>query len=200
VTVIVTKVPRERRAFIVVDPQPDFFEGGALPISGATRTAERIAKYLLARGDDYSMKIVTQDWHLDPGEHWSSDPNFVTTWPVHCAAGTDGADIHSSLVGHTWDVVIRKGHREGAYSGFDGVSENGLTLSDELSKADIHSVTVVGFATDHCVRATALDARGLGFDVEVMLDLCAGVAPETTRAAISEMTNAGIATATSEIQ
>jgi nicotinamidase/pyrazinamidase len=198
--VIVTEGPRERRAIIVVDPQPDFFEGGALPVSGATRTAERIAKYLRARGDDYSMKIVTQDWHLDPGEHWSSDPNFVTTWPVHCAAGTDGANIHSSLANQSWDLVIRKGRNEGAYSGFEGVSENGLPLSDELTKADIHSVTVVGFATDHCVRATALDARSLGFDVEVMLDLCAGVAPETTRAAISEMTDAGIATVTSEIQ
>ena len=194
-----TEGPRERRAIIVVDPQPDFFEGGPLPISGATRTAERISKYLLARGDDYSLKIVTQDWHLDPGEHWSSEPDFVTTWPVHCVAGTDGAAIHSSLVDHPWDLVIRKGRHEGAYSGFEGVSENGLTLSDELTRADAHSVTVVGFATDHCVRATALDARGLGLDVEVILDLCAGVAPETTRAAISEMTDAGIATATSEI-
>jgi nicotinamidase/pyrazinamidase len=198
--VLVTEGPRERRAIIVVDPQPDFFEFGALPISGATRTAERIAKYLLAHGDDYAMKIVTQDWHLDPGEHWSSDPNFATTWPVHCAAGTDGADIHSSLVDQPWDLVIRKGHHEGAYSGFEGVSENGSTLSDELTKADIHGVTVVGFATDHCVRATALDARRLGYDVEVMLDLCAGVAPDTTRAAISEMTGAGIETATSEIE
>jgi nicotinamidase/pyrazinamidase len=197
---LVTEGPRERRAIIVVDPQPDFFEFGALPISGATRTAERIAKYLLAHGDDYAMKIVTQDWHLDPGEHWSSDPNFATTWPVHCAAGTDGADIHSSLVDQPWDLVIRKGHHEGAYSGFEGVSENGSTLSDELTKADIHGVTVVGFATDHCVRATALDARRLGYDVEVMLDLCAGVAPDTTRAAISEMTGAGIETATSEIE
>ena len=195
-----TEELQERRAFVVVDPQPDFFEGGALPVMGATRIAERIAQYLLAHGDDYSMKIVTQDWHLDPGDHWSNDPNFVTSWPVHCAAGTSGAQIHSSLANQSWDVVIRKGLHEGAYSGFDGVSENGLTLSDELTKADIHSVTVVGFATDHCVRATALDARGLGLDVEVMLDLCAGVAPETTRAAISEMTDAGIATVTSEIQ
>jgi nicotinamidase/pyrazinamidase len=198
--VIVTEGIRERRAIIVVDPQPDFFEGGALPISGATQTAKRIAKYLLARGDDYAMKVVTQDWHLDPGEHWSSDPNFVTTWPVHCAAGTDGAEIHSSLVDSAWDLIIRKGRNEGAYSGFEGVSESGSTLSDELNRAAIHSVTVVGFATDHCVLATALDAIGLGFDVEVMLDLCAGVTPETTRAAIAEMTDAGIVTATSEIQ
>jgi nicotinamidase/pyrazinamidase len=197
--VIVTEGPRERRAIIVVDPQPDFFEGGALPIPGATRTAERIADYLLTRGDDYSMKIVTQDWHLDPGDHWSNDPNFVTSWPVHCTAGTSGAQIHSSLANQSWDVVIRKGLHEGAYSGFDGVSEQGSTLADELTNAGVRSVVVVGFATDHCVRATALDARNLDFDVTVMLDLCAGVAPETTQAAISEMTDAGITTVSSEV-
>jgi nicotinamidase/pyrazinamidase len=196
----VTDGPRERRAVIVVDPQPDFFEGGALPVAGATETARRIAKFLRERGDEYDVTIVTQDWHLDPGEHWSSDPNFVTTWPVHCAADTEGAAIHSSLVDQGWDLVIRKGLHDGAYSGFDGLSENGLTLSDELTKADIGRVTVVGFATDHCVRATALDARRGGFEVEVMLDLCAGVAPETTRTAILEMTAAGIATSSSETE
>jgi nicotinamidase/pyrazinamidase len=195
----VTEELQERRAFVVVDPQPDFFEGGALPVMGATRIAERIAQYLLAHGDDYSMKIVTQDWHLDPGDHWSNDPNFVTSWPVHCAAGTSGAQIHSSLANQSWDVVIRKGLHEGAYSGFDGVSEQGSTLADELTNAGVRSVVVVGFVTDHCVRATALDACNLGFDVTVMLDLCAGVAPETTQAAIAEMTDAGIATVSSEV-
>jgi nicotinamidase/pyrazinamidase len=194
----VTEASLKGRAIVVVDPQPDFFEGGALPVAGATRTAERIAQYLLARSDEYSMKIVTQDWHLDPGEHWSSDPNFVTTWPVHCAADTSGARIHASLAEQSWDVVIRKGLHEGAYSGFDGLSQNGSTLAEELAAASIGSVTVVGFATDHCVKATALDARRLGFDVTVLLDLCAGVAPETTDAAISEMSDAGITTVSSE--
>jgi len=119
------------------------------------------------------MKIVTQDWHPRSGEHWSSDPNFVTTWPVHCAADTSGARIHASLAEQPWDVVIRKGLHEGAYSGFDGLSQNGSTLAEELAAASIGSVTVVGFATDHCVKATALDARRLGFDVTVLLDLCA---------------------------
>jgi nicotinamidase/pyrazinamidase len=182
------------RAIIVVDPQPDFFEGGALPVAGATRTAERIARYLLAHGDDYDLRVVTQDWHIDPGEHWSNDPNYVSTWPVHCGADTRGAQIHPSLAGESWDVVVRKGLFEGAYSGFEGLSEDGLTLAEELANADVGSVTVVGFATDHCVRATALDAKALGLDVTVVLDLCAGVTPESTRSAISEMTNAGIAT------
>jgi nicotinamidase/pyrazinamidase len=197
-TFSLTQTSSRERAIIVVDPQPDFFEGGALPVKDATRTCERIAQYLRARGDEYATKIVTQDWHLDPGEHWSKDPNFVTTWPVHCAADSSGAQIHSSLAGQPWDVVIRKGLYQGAYSGFEGVSENGATLADTLTAAGIRHVTVVGFATDHCVRATALDARHQGFEVTVLLDLCAGVALDTSRSAITAMTEAGIQTAASD--
>ena len=117
-----TDAPRNRRAIIVVDPQPDFFEGGALPVSGATATAGRIAEYLRARGDEYALRVVTQDWHLDPGDHWSENPDYVTTWPVHCAANSYGAQIHTSLADQSWDVVIHKGLHEGAYSGFEGHS------------------------------------------------------------------------------
>jgi nicotinamidase/pyrazinamidase len=182
---------REGQAIIVVDPQPDFFEGGALPIAGATRTAEKIAEFLRGRGDEFPLKVVTQDWHLDPGAHWSDTPDFVATWPVHCAANTNGADVHPSLADQRWDVVIRKGQHEGAYSGFEGESDDGSTLADVLASAGINSVTVVGFATDHCVKATVLDARDLGFNVNVVLDLCAGVDAATTRDAVASMINAG---------
>jgi nicotinamidase/pyrazinamidase len=180
------------RAIIVVDPQPDFFEGGALPVAGATRTAERIADFLRDHADVFTLKVVTQDWHVDPGDHWSSDPDFETTWPVHCAADSNGAAIHASLVTLPWDVVIRKGQHEGAYSGFEGSSDDGSSLFEVLTSAGITSVSVVGFATDHCVKATALDARALGFDVTVVLDLCAGVAAESTNDAIATMHGAGV--------
>lgn len=193
-----TNVSSHRKAIVVVDPQPDFFEGGALPVTGATRTAERIAQYLVAHDDDYDLKVVTQDWHLDPGDHWSGDPNFVTTWPVHCEAGTSGAQIHPAFADQLWDIVIRKGLHEGAYSGFEGVSEDGSTLANVLTKGVVEQVTIVGFATDHCVKATALDARALGFEVTVLVDLCAGVAPETTQTAIVEMTDAGVVTLRSD--
>lgn len=180
------------RALIVVDPQPDFFEGGPLPVTGATQTAEKIARYLRDRGDDFDMRIVTQDWHVDPGDHWSDDPDYVTTWPVHCAANTDGAQVHALLADDKWDAVIRKGLHEGAYSGFEGASDNGSMLAEILTTNDVHHVTVVGFATDHCVKATALDARALRFAVNVVLDLCAGVDPESTRQAILAMREAGV--------
>jgi len=180
------------RAVIVVDPQPDFFEGGPLPVSGATETVQNIAQYLRDRGNDFDLRIVTQDWHVDPGGHWSDEPDYVTSWPVHCAADTGGAQIHASLADEKWDAVIRKGLHEGAYSGFEGASDDGSTLAELLARNDVRYVTVVGFATDHCVKATALDARALGFDVNVALDLCAGVDPVSTRLAIAAMSEAGV--------
>jgi nicotinamidase/pyrazinamidase len=180
------------RAIIVVDPQPDFFEDGPLPIAGATATAQRIRDFLDARREVFDVVIVTQDWHVSPGEHWSATPNFESTWPVHCAADSPGAQIHDALAGVQWDAVIHKGAREGAYSGFDGQSMEGTSLAEILSDQGVRDITVVGFATDHCVKATALDARALGFDVSVALDLCAGVTPETTRVAITEMNERGI--------
>jgi nicotinamidase/pyrazinamidase len=180
------------RAILVVDPQPDFFESGPLAITGAIRTAEMIAEFLRARGGDYAWRGVTQDWHLDPGGHWSEHPDFVETWPKHCAANSSGAAIHESLDGETWDVVIRKGLHGGAYSGFEGESQDGSTLEQVLKSAGVTELTIVGFATDHCVKATALDGRSLGFQITVALDLCAGVNPETTREAISAMREAGV--------
>src|SRR5579863_4383468 len=129
------------RAIIVVDPQPDFFEGGSLPVAGATRTAQRIADFLEDRHGDFTMTVVTQDWHLDPGEHWSDTPDFVTSWPVHCAADTAGAAIHPSLIDQPWDAVVRKGGHSGAYSGFEGSSDEGSTLLELLTSAGITAVS-----------------------------------------------------------
>ena len=176
-----------RTAIIVVDPQPDFFEGGTLPVPGATATALRIAAFLDERGSSFDLKIVTQDWHVDPAGHWSDHPDLIDSWPVHCAADTPGAQIHSSLARVKWDVVIHKGMHQAAYSGFDGVDARGAGLGEVLSAANVSEVTVVGFATDYCVRATALDAAERGLAVTVPLDLCAGVSPDTTREAIDEM-------------
>jgi nicotinamidase/pyrazinamidase len=181
------------RAIIVVDPQPDFFEEGPLPVKGATHTMARIAEFLRQYRDSYDVVVVTQDWHVEPGDHWSTHPNFTSTWPVHCVADSSGAQIHDALADVAWDEVIRKGTHEGAYSGFEGRNANGTLLADLLTDRGVRDVTVVGFATDHCVKATALDARALGFNVSVALDLCAGVSPDTTQTAIDVMASKGIA-------
>jgi nicotinamidase/pyrazinamidase len=185
-------VTEHRRAIIVVDPQPDFFEDGPLPIVGATATAQRIRDFLNAKRERYDVAIVTQDWHVDPGEHWSASPNYESSWPVHCAADSPGAQIHEALADVEWDAVIHKGAREGAYSGFEGQRLDGTSLAEVLFAEGVLDVIVVGFATDHCVKATAMDAQRLGFDVRVALDLCAGVTPATTHAAIADMAAAGI--------
>jgi nicotinamidase/pyrazinamidase len=138
------------------------------------------------------VAVVTQDWHVNPGEHWSASPNYESTWPMHCAADSPGAAIHEALAGVAWDAVIHKGAHEGAFSGFEGRTLDGQSLAEVLATRGVRDVTVVGFATDHCVKATALDARNLGFDVSVALDLCAGVTPETSQRAIADMRTAGI--------
>ena len=182
-----------RTALIVVDVQNDFCEGGSLAVAGGSAVAEGIAALVTDHSEDYAAIVATADWHEDPGNHWAAEPDFRETWPVHCAAGTPGADFHptvaAALAGA--DAVFRKGRDRAAYSGFEGYAVDGTSLGSWLRDHDIDAVDVVGIATDHCVRATALEARAAGFAVRVLLPLTAGVAPETTERAIAQMIEVG---------
>ena len=169
------------RALIIVDVQNDFCEGGSLAVDGGADVASRIG----AIEDGYDVVVATQDFHVDPGEHF-------TEWPPHCVAGTPGADFHPALDTSGVDAVFRKGQDRAAYSGFEGAAADGTALADYLRDRDVTAVDVVGLATDHCVRATALDAAGAGFATRVLLVLCAGVAPDTTAAALDELREAGV--------
>ena len=175
------------RALIVVDVQNDFCEGGALGVTGGHDVARGVAAHIGAGG--YDLVVTTQDWHVDPGEHWSQTPDFADSWPVHCEAGTPGAELHADVAAalaatSTPVASVRKGEREAAYSGFEGVDASGRGLADVLAAADVDEVDVVGIATDHCVRATALDARAAGLTTTVLVGLTAGVAPGTTQVAL----------------
>lgn len=188
-----------KRALLIVDVQHDFCEGGSLPVTGGVAVAGAISAHVEARADDYAAIVATADWHVDPGDHWATDgePDFATSWPVHCEVGTQGADFRPELDGALAHVqeVFRKGEHEAAYSGFEGSAYVGgqlVGLGDWLRERDIGAVDVCGIATDHCVRATALDARREGLATTVLLPLCAGVAPETTEAALTEMREAGV--------
>lgn len=189
------------RALIIVDVQNDFCEGGALPVVGGGQVAAQLTKVV---GDDrgsarWDFVVATRDWHDDPGTHWAGAdeaPNFVDTWPVHCAADTDGAAFHPALT-VAFDAVFSKGWSTASYTGFDGTTsstsgDEPVGLASWLRERHVTQVDVVGLATDHCVRATALDAAGEGFDTTVLLDWCAGIAADTTAAAIAEMTAANI--------
>jgi nicotinamidase/pyrazinamidase len=186
------------RALIVVDVQNDFCEGGSLPVPGGARVAADINELLHrwhARGDDappYDVVVATKDHHVDPGSHWSAKPDFVESWPVHCKVGTEGAAFHPNLDPQPFDEVFCKGEHEAAYSGFEGRTTSGEALADWLRARQVEEVDVCGIATDHCVRATALDSAGAGFTTRVLTALCAGVAEDTTAAAITELAGAGV--------
>jgi nicotinamidase/pyrazinamidase len=176
---------------VIVDVQLDFCEGGSLPVPGGAAAAERIAAYLERHSDRYAIIVATRDWHEDPGLHFSETPDYRTCWPKHCVAGTTGASFHPALDVRTVNAVVSKGRSSAAYSGFQGDLEEEL-LDSILETAGIRGVDICGLATDYCVRATALDAVRRGFEVRVLVDLCAGVSPETSDAAVAEMARAGV--------
>ncbi|ALE74703.1 MULTISPECIES: isochorismatase family protein [unclassified Pseudonocardia] len=180
------------RALIVVDVQNDFCEGGALAVAGGAAVAARIGR--LAAEGSYDHVVATRDVHVDPGPHFSDTPDFVDSWPPHCRAGTPGASFHPALDVAPIECVFDKGAYSSAYSGFEGASENesGLPLADWLDARGVGEVDVVGLATDHCVRATALDAARLGLTTTVLLEHCAGVAQETTGRALAQLREAGV--------
>jgi len=184
------------RALFIIDVQNDFTEGGALGVEGGAAVAAGITDYLASHRDDYSLVVASRDWHSgenDNGGHFAVDdePDFVTTWPPHCVEGTEGAEYHPSLETSHIDVHIRKGQGVPAYSIFEGTDDAGASMHDVLASHGVTDVDVVGLATDHCVRASALDALEHGQHVRVFTDLVAGVAPEPSEAALAELGHAG---------
>ncbi|HEV8558627.1 MAG TPA: isochorismatase family protein [Actinophytocola sp.] len=177
-------------ALIVVDVQNDFCEGGSLPVTGGAAVAAAITAHIAAGG--YDHVVATRDYHIDPGAHFSESPDFVTSWPVHCVAGTPGASFHPELDVAGIEAVFSKGAHAAAYSGFEGAAPDGRTLAGWLRAHEVDTVDVVGIATDHCVRATALDAAREGFATTVLVGLTAGVAPSTVDAALAELRSAGV--------
>ncbi|GHD99572.1 nicotinamidase [Streptomyces alanosinicus] len=186
-----------RRALIVVDVQNDFCEGGSLAVSGGADVAAAITELIgQAGGTGYRHVVATRDHHIAPGGHFADNPDFVRSWPAHCVAGTEGVGFHPNfapaVASGAIDAVFDKGAYSAAYSGFEGADENGVPLAEWLRARHIDEVDVVGIATDHCVRATALDAAREGFRTQVLLDLTAGVAEETTERALEELRAAGV--------
>ncbi len=114
------------RALIVVDVQNDFCEGGSLGVAGGAGVAREIGALVAQWADSGSAAtawdhvVATKDHHVDPGSHWSSDPDFVTSWPVHCEVGTAGEEFHADLDPSAFEAVFLKGEHEAAYSGLRG--------------------------------------------------------------------------------
>ena len=181
------------KALIVVDVQNDFCEGGSLAVAGGAAVARAITSHAgegLERGE-YAHVVATRDHHVDPGDHFSDTPDFADTWPRHCVVDTDGVELHPDLDRGPLQAVFDKGEHAAAYSGFEG-SADGVGLADWLRARGVDEVDVVGIATDHCVRATALDAVGAGFATRVLLPLTVGVAEASTAAALEQLSAAGV--------
>lgn len=206
------------RALIIVDVQPTFCEGGELPVTGGNQVAADIAAFTRARRRDYSLVITTQDWHINPGDHFSENPDYVDTWPPHGVAGSDNAALHPQIAALVEeglvDFQLKKGHYSAAYSGFEAVAgpvaaRNDATgieatgtepkdgasndsLEPILRQAGVESIDVVGLAQSHCVCQTALDGKKAGFSAQIFSDLTAAVSPETKATADQALAQAGI--------
>ena len=196
------------KALIVVDVQPTFCEGGELGVKGGNATAGKIADYVHNHAGDYAYMATTQDWHIEPGSHWSDHPDFVDTWHKHGVAGSPGAELHSKIRELGITHHFKKGQYSAAYSGFEGIEDNtdriqsreefaaakssGVTLADALAQAGVDQVDVVGIAESHCVKETALDAAKLGYQVTVFEDLTVPVSEDQGVEARKAMAQAGI--------
>ena len=182
------------RALVVVDVQKDFCEGGSLAVVGGARVATTISG-LLAGGHGYDYVVATRDHHIDPGPHFSDQPDFVDSWPPHCVVGSPGAEFHDQLTFRDFDAVFDKGEYSAAYSGFEGKCESGSGLAAWLSERGVDRVDVCGIATDYCVRSTALESASSGFATTVLLQLTAAVDPNRIPTVGEELTRAGITVA-----
>lgn len=201
------------RALIIVDVQNDFCEGGTLAVEGGADVAAAITEYVDANQQHFDHIVATQDWHIEPGDHFSDDPDMVDSWPPHCRARSKGAELHEDLDPEYIQAYFRKGQYTAAYSGFEGVlapeddvptgdlkagaaveevlDEDAIGLDDWLQSHDVEDVVIVGLATDYCVKATALDAVQAGYNTTVIAGLTAGIAGDLSDT-FDEMEAAGV--------
>lgn len=176
-------VPEATDALLIVDPQVDFCPGGALPVPGG----DRIFPAVNAAAAKFPLVVASRDWH--PPDHCSFQAQGGP-WPVHCQAGTPGADFHPALDTSRIQQVFSKGTEPSkeAYSAFDGTG-----LAEWLRERGVRRLFVAGLATDYCVRASVLDARREGFEVVVLEDAigAVNVQPGDGERALAEMREAG---------
>ena len=191
------------RALFIIDVQNDFTEGGSLGVAGGAAVAAGISRLLQRHPNRYDHVFASRDWHdpdNDNGGHISQTPDFVNTWPPHCIAGTPGAEYHPDLDVSRVDVHVKKGQGRPAYSIFEGITADGESVAAALDDLGVTEIDVAGIATDYCVRASALDAISAGRSVRVLADLAAGVAADTSAAALVELEAAGADIATGDTE
>lgn len=186
-----------KRALVVVDVQNDFVEGGSLAVAGGQELAYKIADCVSNNKErgfaQFDYIVATKDFHLggsDNGGHFSDTPDFVDTWPKHCVQGTEGSLFAPGMseAAKYLDAIFYKGQGRPSYSGFEGARltyagafGRGTGLHEWLQKHEVGALTVCGIATDHCVKATALDAISLGYHVRIPARLTVAVGGEDAK-------------------
>ncbi|QMV84724.1 isochorismatase family protein [Corynebacterium hindlerae] len=180
-------------ALLIVDVQNDFCPGGAIPAANGNIVGEKIAE-LVRSEHHYDYVLATRDWHIKPGTHFSKNPDYLDTWPVHCVADSLGAEFHPALdlafAEFPPTALFPKGQYTPVYSGFEGACQ-GVLLEDYLKEHGITHLDIAGIATDFVVRETVLDAVRKGFKVRVLTDLVAPMNKEYAELALQEMEDAG---------
>lgn len=180
-----------KRSLLVIDVQNDFCPGGTLAVDTGDEVAARIAAYIGANKWHYSSIIASKDLHVDPSDHFSETPDFVSSWPRHCVKGTYGSELRPELRDVSFDAIVTKGGYSGAYSAFEGTTDHGEPLLELLERQEIELVYICGIATDYCVLQSALDALEFGFSVTVFMDLIAGVSQQSSLQALELLATRG---------
>jgi nicotinamidase/pyrazinamidase len=180
-------------AFIAVDVQNDFCEGGNLAVQGGRDVAFDICRYIATNaGYRFDYHVATKDWHMAGSNHGhiSDAPDYKDTWPGHCIGGSFGSNFRRPLAGDMFDDTFKKGRGVPAYSGFQGVgTKTNLLLEEYLRVKNVDTLLIAGIATDYCVKATVLDALDRGFKVMVLSNLTVAVGDKD--AALATMQSAG---------
>lgn len=193
------------QALIMIDVQNDFCPGGALAVEGG----DQIIAPINAIQDDFAVKVLTQDWHplnhsSFADNHQGAEPYSTTQmpygtqvlWPRHCIIGSTGANFKSGLNTNSADMIVRKGYNPGidSYSAFfenDHVTQTGL--HGYLQERGATELTMVGLATDFCVKFSALDGAKLGYRVNIIESACRGIdLGGSLKIALNEMRSAGV--------
>ncbi|MFW6200790.1 MAG: nicotinamidase [Gemmatimonadota bacterium] len=204
------RVDRERSALVLVDLQPDFLPGGALPVKDGDAILSGIRE--LMESDLFAVQVATQDWH--PADHVSFASNHEggkpmdvielhghaqTLWPDHCVQGTDGAELHPDLPWESVSVIVRKGAAvdSDSYSGFrnnwNADGERPPTgLAGYLRERQIESLYLCGLARDVCVKWTAEDGGDAGFEVRFLWDLTRSVDPSADDELAEDLEEQGV--------
>ena len=187
-----------RPALLIVDVQRDFCVGGALEIPDGNRVIPPLNQLIHAFATAERPIYASRDWHPHESVHFASHGG---QWPVHCVAGTRGAQFHDDLALPGAAVVVTKGEAPTAdgYSAFEGRTGSGTLFGEALTRQRVTHLYVGGLATDYCVLQSVLDARSLGFDVTVVADALAGVelTPGDINRSLVQMQAAGAAVVSS---